>query len=131
MQFAGEEREDTRFRPSLPPWIYQWEPPFCVFSTHRGVWQDALYFDTFVGAIMNFIRFHMGPIQGREATIIDTNMQIVLGYGASSEPTFWLGTAQGFAEFAKHYDQPSVAIWERMALGDQEPPGTIPQDVVE
>lgn len=132
MFFAGEEREDQRLRPSLPPWVYKWEPPFCVFSLHGGVGQDTFYFDTFDEAIEHFIRFHMGPLDGREASIIDNNLQIVLAYTAyrPDHETIWLGTAQGFEEFAKHHDPPSVAIWETMALAGQAPPDTIPQDVV-
>lgn len=131
MLFAGEEREDQRVRPSLPPWPYRWEPPFCVFSLHCGIGQDTFYFDDADEAIKHFIRFHIGPIEGREATIIDNNMQIVLAYGAySTEEVFWVGTAQGFERFALYHDPPSVAIWETMALQGQEPPDTIPQDVV-
>lgn len=132
MRFAGENRDDVRERPSLPPWGYKFEPPFCVFSMQCHEFQDAHYFATFKEAVKHFIRFHVGPIEGREVSIIDDNMQIVLAYGAHNADgvVHWLGTRQGFAEFAKYHDQATVAIWETEALAGQEPPDTIPKDVV-
>lgn len=132
MKFHGDECEDQRWLPSLPPWVYRWDPPFCLFAEHNGRPLEVRYFKKFDEAVQCFIRFHLGPIEGREATIIDDNMQIVLAYAAPSgtNQIFWLGTAQGFERFAYHHDPASVAIWETVALAGQEPPDTIPEDVV-
>ena len=115
----------------LPPWIYQPDPPFQVIAICGD--DDKIIalhdFDTLPQAVAWFVRFNIGPMNGRHAGVLDANSQILVGYRRTDQ-TEWFGTAIGFAELALHHDPLSVAIWEVEAQQGGVHPTDIPQDVV-
>jgi hypothetical protein len=115
----------------LPPWVYRPDPPFrvIVFNGDSGTMIALHTFDTLREAVAWFVRFQIGPMNGRIAGVLDANHQILVGYKRTNV-TEWFGTAIGFEEFAFHHDPLSVAVWEIEAQADGVHPTEIPDDIV-
>ena len=115
----------------LPPWAYRPDPPYTVIAfCGDDMTTIALHeFDGLPEAVAWFVRFNIGPMNGRIAGVLDDNSQILVGYKRTDE-TEWFGTEIGFAELAQQHDPMSVAIWEIEAQQGGVHPTHIPEDIV-
>ena len=115
--------EEIHNEVALAPWTYRSEGPYRVIACTASDYElIALHGGfTMAEAMEWFVRFQIGPMAERAAGVIDVNEQIVVGYRAlTADPadTGWFGTAEGFAELARH--QPPIVVlgWELQARDD-------------
>lgn len=111
---------------AVPPWLYEETGPFTVYAAADGTMFAQHAFDSLREALQWWIRFHIGPISMRTALVHDAHKQVLVGYSWYLLAFTWMGTARGFAALAEVHDPMSVAVWERLAIGDDAP--TVPTE---
>lgn len=103
---------------AFAPWDYEHESPFLVLSGSSGELLSRHRFENIGEAMKWFVRFQLGPLPDRSASVVDNYFQILVGYLCYTdvfEVTQWFGTRLGFSELSNHYDSMMVALWEAEA----------------
>jgi hypothetical protein len=105
----------------LAPWEYVPTEPVVLVAqdTVTNIDLERLRFKRLGDAIQHFARFHVGPIEGRRAGIVDARNRVVLGYQAPDEEGMtWFGTQLGFDLLELFCDRASVILWASACRGD-------------
>ena len=106
--------------PTNPPWTYRPEGPYYVIavdSLTRTPLQSREFKDP-LEAMAWWVRFHIGPIEGRCVTVCDTHLQFLVGYMAEPGEVSWFGCEAGYSLLARAFpEMPEVHLWEASARG--------------
>jgi hypothetical protein len=105
----------------IAPWGYVPTEPVVLVAqdTVTNIDLERVRFKRLGDALQHFARFHVGPIEGRRACIVDAHNRVVLGYQAPDEDEVtWFGTQLGFDLLEIFYDRASVILWAAGCRGD-------------
>lgn len=105
--------------PTNPPWEYRPEAPYHVIACDlTGMPLQTHEFEDPWEAMAWWARFHIGPIEGRTATVCDKHLQFLVGYMAEQNEVTWFGCATGYSVLAQVFpEKPEVHLWEASARG--------------
>lgn len=94
------------------------DPPFSVAMMPDGLWIEGIeMLNGCRGAIDEFVRYCLPPIDGRTACVIDADGVVVIGYALNPLGLQWFGTTWAVSMLRLHsLVEPALMVSIEMAL---------------